>query len=582
MTIVRFAGFSGEIPKLIPRLLPDAAAQKAVNLRLDDGGLTPTRRAREVHGFPAGSAVSYQTIYHHAGSWLGWDGVVHAAPGPVATDRLYYTGDGAPKMRVAGTVYPLALNRPSAALNTSKSGTGSGDVRTRLYTYTWVTDFGEESENAAPSAEITWQSGQSVTLSNFASPPSGRGIVKQRIYRSQTGTSGGTQFYLIAERTAASTDYVDSGAADDFDAPLPSKLYHPPPDTLAGLTALPNGIMAAFDGKYLYFSEPWRPHAWPEPYILTTDYPIVGLAAFGTSLAVITEGVPYLVSGTSPDSMVMEELELNLPCINARSIVDLGYAAAYAAHDGLVVISEAGAQVVTRNTLSRDDWLAMNPAGFVSAQFEGRYLASYSYTDAEGVSQTGSIILDLSGAQPFIVRSSMVAKAMAYDLEQSKLFYLAGESVYEWDARGEIRDQFTWRSKDVVLPKPSNFGAILIESDDVLSDSELDAIEAEATAIRAANQTLWDSGVLGGALNEAPLNAYALNADGLQAVPEVNQSIGVAVYADGELRAVVNAVNATQRLPGGFLARQWEIEVTGDIGVTQIALAGTASELMGV
>ncbi|MGL1400235.1 hypothetical protein ACSTI4_24935, partial [Vibrio parahaemolyticus] len=76
--------------------------------------------------------------------------------------------------------------------------------------------------------------------------------------------------------------------------------YNPPPAGLRGLTAMPNGMMAAFDGKDLYFCEPYLPHAWPASYTLTTDFPIVGLGAFGTSLVVMTTGNLYLVSGTAP------------------------------------------------------------------------------------------------------------------------------------------------------------------------------------------------------------------------------------------------------------------------------------------
>lgn len=38
MAIMRLMGFIGEIPKLIPRLLPDNAAQRASNTRLTNGG----------------------------------------------------------------------------------------------------------------------------------------------------------------------------------------------------------------------------------------------------------------------------------------------------------------------------------------------------------------------------------------------------------------------------------------------------------------------------------------------------------------------------------------------------------------
>ena len=89
MPKLRFAQFSGEIPKLITRLLPDSAAQIARNVRLDDGGLTPVRKSAEITAFSTPSDI--QTIYKWGSTWLAWGTVVNAVPGPVATDRLYYT-----------------------------------------------------------------------------------------------------------------------------------------------------------------------------------------------------------------------------------------------------------------------------------------------------------------------------------------------------------------------------------------------------------------------------------------------------------------------------------------------------------
>lgn len=282
MPKISLSQFSGEIPRLISRLLPNTAASYAENVRLDDGGLTPVRKSRQEHVFRGISDI--KTIFKHGSTWLAWDKVVHAVPGPVATDRLYYTGDGVPKMRVGTTVYNLAVPMPSTALSVTVTGSGAGDVITRLYVYTWVTEFGEESEPCPISADATWQSGRTVTLSGFAATPTGRGITKQRIYRSQSSNQAGTDLFLIEERDASTANYVDTHAPDDFREVLPSRDWNAPPDDLAGLISLPNGMMAAFSGKELCFCEPYRPHAWPEKYRLTAAYPIKALAAYATTI----------------------------------------------------------------------------------------------------------------------------------------------------------------------------------------------------------------------------------------------------------------------------------------------------------
>ena len=448
MAALRFTQFSGEIPRLISRLLPDTGAQVAENVRLNDGGLTPIRKSRQEYVF---GTTDIATIYKFGSDWLSWPMAVNAAPGPVATDRLYYTGDGVPKMRVGSTVYPLAVPYPSTALTASASGSGSGDVITRLYVYTWVTEFGEESEPCPVSNEVNWQSGKTITLSGFAAMPTGRGITKQRIYRSQSSSQSGTDLFFIAERAASTSSFTDTYAPDQFGEVLPSKDWNAPPDDLQGLIAMPNGMMAAFRGKELCFCEPFRPHAWPEKYRLTASFEIVGLGAYGTTVVAGTKGYPYAASGNSPESMIEEKLEVNLPCINGRGVVDLGYSVAYPSNDGLVVVSNGGASVATTNLFTRPQWQRLSPSTLVSAQFTGRYFTSYWYLDTDGVTvNEGTLAIDLTGQQPFVLRYPFKADAYHYDLSTGQLYYAVGSSVYEFDALGEQSDIMTWKSKRMV------------------------------------------------------------------------------------------------------------------------------------
>ncbi|MBK3745446.1 hypothetical protein G3A39_40490, partial [Paraburkholderia aspalathi] len=310
------------------------------------------------------------------------------------------------------------------------NGSVSADLsQTILYAYTWVTKFDEESEPSDLSAELLWDQGLTVTLTGFSSPPTTRGVDRMRIYRSQTSSLGVTELYFIAERTATTEPFVDESLV--INEPIPSTNFNPPPDGLSGIISLPNGMMAAFDGKRLYFCEPFIPHAWPESYVLTTDYPIVGLGSFGGSMAIMTTGLPYVVSGNAPENMVMEKIETNYPCINARGIVDLGYAIAYPSHGGLVAVSSAGAKIVSDSLFTRDQWLELSPSSFIAGQFSGRYLASYSYFDIENIKRRGIIIMDLSGAQPFLIRSADYADAMFYEVETGSLYFVAqGKNIY--------------------------------------------------------------------------------------------------------------------------------------------------------
>jgi hypothetical protein len=517
-----------------------------------------------------------QTIYKFGNDWLYWLIPVNAVPGPVATDRLYYTGDGTPKMRIGSTIYDLAVPLPTVALSASLGGIGSGDVTTRLYVYTWVTEFDEESEPCPISADVLWQSGLTVTLSGFQATPSGRGINRQRIYRSQSSSQNGTDLFLIEERAASTSNYVDTHSPTDFQEVLPSRNYNQPPADLSGLIAMPNGMMAGFSGKQLCFCEPYKPHAWPEKYRLTAAYPIVGLGSYASTVVAGTQGYPYVASGTAPENMVEEKIEVNFPCINGRGIVDLGYSVAYPSNDGLVVVANGGASVATSALFTRPKWQKISPASLVAGQYAGRYFASYKYFDSDGSVSEGTRIIDLTGEQPFVLRASIRPDAFYYDLPSGALFYLIGDTVYEWDARGQNNEIMTWTSKRVIMPDPVSLGAILIESGALLSTEDQAALDAAIAAILAYNNALF-AGELNAEIDGSAVNEFSIGGDEMRPLPGAKY-ISVRVYADGKLINTITSMDDVKRLKG-VRAKEWEIQVNGTAEVEQITLASTVREL---
>jgi len=579
MPAIKLTAFTGEQPRIVPRLLPPTAATSTLNARLDDGGLSPYRAP-----YPEDTLEGegpFNTIYRFDGEWLGFAGTVHLAPGPVADDRLYYTGDGAPKLRVDDTIYPLAVPRPQTGPAASPDGAGSGDVVVRAYVYTFVTAYGEESEPSPVSNEVNWQPGQTVLLEDIEDAPAdpARNITKQRFYRSQTGSIG-TDFYLIAERDVSASDFTDDIGADAFAEPLPARHYNAPPDGLTGLTAMPNGMMAAFVGKRLYFCEPYQPHAWPERYVLTTDTPIVALAAMGTMLWVLTQGQPYRAIGTTPDSMVMGKVEANLPCINARGVVDLGHAVAWPSNEGLAVgRADGSVGLATAKLFSPREWRSLNPSAMRASEISGRWIGSYNASTEGGQALSGSLIIDLSG-ESFLIRSSVAAQAWYFDGPSGDLFFLSGNTIYHFDSPLAAPMAMSWRSKPFVMSRPDNLGCILIESGRTVSEAEIEARDAEIAAIIVIRAAMIAAGTTGGDINGAVFGGTTLGGDLMPLVPPALSFVAsVSVYADGTLVALVGKVDQVARLPSGFKARTWEVEVSANGEIVQIGLAKTADEL---
>lgn len=578
MPAIIMTAFQGEQPRIVPRLLPPSGAQDAINVRLDDGGLTPVRDSQVVG---QNAILGALTIAKHGDTWLSWSTIVHAVPGPVATDRLYITGDGEPKMRIlAGTVYPLAVPRPTTAPSAAIVGSGTGDVVTRSYVYTFVTSFGEESEPSPPSATVDWQPGESVLLTGIETAPGGRDITKQRFYRTQTGTQG-TYLYLIAERNVSAANYSDTVAPDAFQEPLPSADWNPPPANLAGLTALPNGMMAGFVGKDLYFCEPYRPHAWPEKYALTTDAEIVGLGAIGPVLIIMTKGNPFIAAGAEPGSMQMQRIEQNLPCINPRSIVDLGFAIAYASLEGLVAVrSDGSAQIVTSNLFSRDDWLLLGPGTMAAAHIAGRYAAFYDVNNPDRP-RAGCVIIDIAGQTPFLMRFDVIATSACHDVPSSGLYYVpkGSVSIFRLDSPTAPPGRFTWKSKPFFFPAPENFGVIMVDVDPSRNDEDLDLILDDIEAIKARNAVKIAARAAFGSINATALNVIPKGGDVLERVPNTSADVEVTVSADAEIVASTSGVNRPVRLPGGFKARSWDVTVRGNVRVERVTLATTMADL---
>ncbi len=573
--MITLSAFIGEIPSAIPRLLPDSGAQIAKNCKLVDGSIAPMR-------FPA----DYRTLandnvmfYKLGDTWFEYNKIVDVVRAPIAKNRLYITGDGTPKIVIDNSeVYDLAVKPPQAPLTASVTGDPDPTTQSTIaYAYTYVTATDDESEPSPLSNEVVRSSGMEVTLKGFANDPTllelqstvagsyKRDVNRIRIYRTQTSASGATSLYLIAEHQfpvpTDSAPYTDMPEETPIQETIPTLSANPPPEDLQGIIALPNGIMAGFTGNKLYFSEAWKPHSWPENYVLTTSFDIVGLGAFGRSIAIMTKGNPYIASGITPDAMAMELIEVNYPCVSKRGIVDLGYSVAYPSTDGLVIVSAKGAELATRNIFTRAQWQELSPETMIASQFDGRYILGYSYTDKAGVLQQGTIIIDLTGKQPFITRTDMYFPYMYFEVGAGKLYVLNGQRVQEWDSPKSGSMQMTWRSKKIVLDGHINLGASMVDADPM-----------ESAPAATPSITVGDSNFVSGSFSGTVVNGSAVTASS-------GAEFQATIYADGNAVRTFTDLNTVARLPGGFLARTWEIEITGRRTITSIYAAWSPSEL---
>ncbi len=539
---IAIAGFRGEMPIVDERLLPETSAQVARNVYLRRGTLKPERSTSPITGIS--SMISPSSLYRYpggnegAGFWMLWgnDKRVHTVKSPLADDvwsRVYWTGDGSPKMGGIAEItggsepYPARSFRLGIAAPTMSPSLSTPPDRPAIdehpltavqasYLFTLVSKFGEEGPPSPASLPvIRWDEtedsvkGGHVEVTLPAAPSSANDIVSKRIYRAE---SAGV-FQFVADIPAAQGLFTDKVPSESLGLSLPSLEWDMPDDRLTGLTSMPGGFLVGFFDNTLCFSEAFYPHAWPVSYQLAFSEDIVGVAAVAGGLVVATNGRPHMVTGSSPAAMADMHLDEDQPCVSGRSLVDMGEYAVYASPNGLVAVGGGSAQLLTKAIISKDQWQALQPETIHAYRHDDRYLAFY---------QGGSFAFTPGEGFEFF---DIHASAGWYDLDNDQLCLIQGDSVNAW-GQGDVMT-LRWKSKIHETP-PGGSG-----------------FTCAKVIARAYPVTLR-------------------------------------LIADGETMLELDVASRDMfRLPAGYaLCRDWEIEIEASNEVQSIQIASSPSEIV--
>lgn len=603
MTFIALENFSGISPRTGPANLAPNQAQVARNLKLQSGELRPWRKPMYNYT-PAGSDV--RTIYRlqntstGAAVWLEWGTDVNAVPGPIADTsefRVYYTGDGGPKKTnwtlatTSGTgVKPfpnayLQMGVPAPTAAPTLSAT-TGTAETRVYVYTYVSTFGSVLEESAPSASATISLAStttSVTISGFATAPTtsaGYNITAVRVYRTVNGVYTYVGQVSVNPATgAASGSLVDSTAtANLVGVTLTSLYYTPPPSNLAGLVALPNGILAGFVGNQVWFSEPYLPHAWPSSYMMTVGAPIVGLGVFGQTLVVCTTANPYLIVGTTPGAMSQEKLPLPEPCVSKKSIVGDQYGVLYASPNGVVSIAPGVQEVITRPLMTRDEWSQYAPSTMVGVVYQNMYMVFYE------VGATKSCLVFQRGDNPPMIQLDTDAQAIYVENTTASVYVVSATDglIYQLDADPVNNLFYEWISKAFILPEPTNFAALKVQANwDYIDD--VDAYNQVLAQIIAQNQAIWASGApLQSTVDACQTNGMLLNGSILTPQPAPAEVRNIQVLVNADYVPVMSVGILSQepvRMPAAQRYYVYQVTLTGNCPLRTFRMATSIEEL---
>jgi hypothetical protein len=381
--------FAGMVPLVERSKLPLNNALKAVNCRFDNGNVKPYAGLSDV---TANLATNTQTIFFYEElHWFSWDSKVDIVDSPINADafgRVYFTGDGAPKITVNSVAtgsgvmpalsYRMGVKQPGAPSIDSITGNdqnteGQTDDITTFYVVTYVNAYGEEGMPSPLSTEVTIQTpGAIVNLTFDAVGVNDQNITQRRIYR-----IADESYRLVATIPVGTLTYADEKSDNELGIVLDTFSFAEPIQTLEGLTNMANGILAGFTSRTVAFSEAFLPHAWPVDYQQTTEDEIVGIKAVGNSLVITTKGKPYLFTGVSPDAISGQQIDIAQACVSARSMVDMGNYVIYASPDGLVAVNSSEANVITEGMFNKQAWAAYQPKTIHAEHYEGKYVAFY-------------------------------------------------------------------------------------------------------------------------------------------------------------------------------------------------------------
>lgn len=535
--------FRGPAPRVEPRLLADDQALNATNLLFESGVLVPMGANSSVATLTkAGTIQSIHRFGLDVASdsqyWFHWAADIDVARGPVYDDtqeRTYYTDGTLPKVTdnsialSGGADYPMAgytlgVPAPTSAPVAVVSGTPESDTalqEDRVYIVTFVTSWGEEGMPSDVSNTVSVQVGEDVDLDLPAVPTGAYSFAYKRIYRSVAGT-GSTEFLYVGKTAnAATTTFKDSVLADDLGEVCPSLTYAMPPADMIGIVAGANGVMAGFTGKYAYFCEPYKPHAWP--YFFAVDTDIVSIKPIGSSWLILTKGRPFVIMGSHPSSYAEARQDLQQACVSKRSVAEIDGGVVFAAPDGLFVVGNGSSRNVTEAIFTRKEWQALNPSTLSGWVVDNFYVGFFSDPG------TGGIVIDLrSGNFAYL---DWYATAGYYDPQRDQLFLVVSDNDLVTFNTGAAQD-LLWRSKRFYSPRAINLG--------------MGRVEAEA----------YDNGS--------------------------TQSLAMKVYADGVLKHTQTVTDGEAfRLPSGFTANTWEFQIEGNVRVTSAGFAETVQELQG-
>lgn len=482
---IRIDNFHGIQPRLHPTLLGDGMATRAHNCRLKSGKLVPLREPRlaeDAAYFLEGGltrikdAQSIHAWKRASGGidFLLFGGVTWMAEGNLADDsrtRVIISGDTGIGFTDGDNVQhenvpafwmrevdgssqtvvrvPLAKNALPAPRVSRADGSGplSENKRYAQFFWTWVDKYGYESP-ASPASLVNVGTQESpVWVSDVIEYDDGDNIRFARadgvewpedaelirVYKTATGTSEGSdgiQFVSEAEAVSDVSAFVLKVRDDMLGEAMPT--IEAPPYDLRCVLAVPGGFYVGISPshpKTVFFSDIGLVYSWPLAYRYDVGDDIVALAVTSNTVYALTDGWPYVLSGTAPESMTVSKLAGPAACVSPRGVCVYRNSAYFLSNAGLMAITNSAdsgtvCANLTDKIFTKDQWLATNPKDGLMGQFDGALFLFFR--DSDGNALPG-LTIDLAESADSVTTHEEAARCVCTDNANDVMYYVREE-----------------------------------------------------------------------------------------------------------------------------------------------------------
>ena len=467
---ITFSNFGGLTPRLSDHALGYAAATLAHDVNLRNGRLEPWLKNCTFAEAEEGA----QSFHVYGCCSVSWTDIVTCADLSPDWGRFYIVGREGNSLEAVEfscdcepTYYTGGVPAPEDAPTVSATEECDRTADARVYVYTYVNKWGEESAPSLASSVIRVADGTSVTVSGFSDPPDDYGIESINLYRATTGWRSPdgkaqnflTSFLFVANFDTDTDSYTDSTQAIYLGAALETMDDRMPP-TLDGVVTVRDQIrLVGWRKNRIHMSEPLMPHNWPSVYDMTLDFNIVHMGELNQKLYVTTTSTPYIIDITQTDitkAPPVISVDTALPdigCHRANGAVMTPHGLFYASPIGVILLASNGSwSVVTAKWFGEDEWRKLKPDTITMAYYEGYLFFS---------TEMGTFLLDVNrkvyenadNAHLVTLSDTPVACEVS---NTGALLILQDDEILVWTGGDEPRE-YIWQSRPLT-GGPSSVG----------------------------------------------------------------------------------------------------------------------------